>query len=198
MEIRNLTRESIIYTSNAWMCTCTGSGPGCRTLIDTGCDPDILRTLREISQATGGRPLDRIILTHNHYDHTKMAVVIKKEFNPEVYAWSSYTPGVDQVVKDGTVLPMGDAHLEIISIPGHTSDSICIYCPEEEALFSGDTPVVIWGTENSYEKGFVFGFENLAKRRINTIYPGHGEIIGHGISVMLRQSLDNLKKSRLI
>lgn len=198
MDIINLTEQSTIYTSNVWYCSCNGSKAVSGTLIDTGCDASILNYLQEKKKQTGRNPIDQIILTHNHYDHAKLLNDLKKEYNPVVFASSSYTSGIDKILMNGTVLMCGDYHLEIIAIPGHTSDSICIYCPEEEILFSGDTPLIIWGTGNTYEKSFLAGFEELAKKKIQAIYPGHGEVMKTGVMNIIRQSLINLKNSRIL
>lgn len=197
MHIQNLTENSSVYTSNAWLCSCDSQEVRCKTLIDTGCDPHILHKLREIKKRSGRNPVDRIILTHNHYDHARLLGEIKKEYEPVIYAQSPYTTGVDKIIQGGDVIECGRYHFEIIAIPGHTTDSVCIYCPEEEILFSGDTPVVIWGTENTYEKSFVTGFELLAMKNIKTIYPGHGECMTDGIAGIIRQSLLNLSNSRI-
>ena len=42
-----------------------------------------------------------------------------------------------------------------IHTPGHTEDSICLYCKAEGVLFSGDMPLVINAVGGSYEDGFV-------------------------------------------
>ncbi|MDD3574465.1 MBL fold metallo-hydrolase [Methanospirillum sp.] len=197
MEIQNLTRDSVIYTSNAWICFGDGKD-NAALLIDTGCDPRILDYFHDRKRLTGKNPVGQIILTHNHYDHAHLVEEIKNKYNSTINAFSSYTKGVDRVLRDGDIIRCGRYHFEIISIPGHTSDSICIYCPEEEILFSGDTPVAIWGTGNSYEKAFVLGFEKLAKKKFHTIYPGHGEIINTDTSGLIRRSLSNLYNSRII
>lgn len=197
MHIKNLTEESIIYTSNAWLCSCNSPDTRCKILIDTGCDPAILDILREIKIRSGRTPVDHIILTHNHYDHSRLLGPVKEEYEPVIHASSPYTAGVDHILGDGDVIECGNCHFEIIAIPGHTSDSVCIYCPEEEILFSGDTPVIIWGTENTYEKSFVKGFEYIAVKKIKAIYPGHGEVIYNEIPAIMRQSLENLKNSRI-
>lgn len=198
MNVINLTKQSSIYTSNAWLCGCIHSPEDFGILIDTGCDPVILDYLRQMREKTGKNPVEKLILTHSHYDHAKLLGRIKEEFNPVVYAASSYLAGVDTVLSHGDVVKCGIYHFEIITIPGHTSDSVCIYCPEEEILFSGDTPLIIWGTENTYEKDFLQGFEELAQRKITSAYPGHGEIMSIEVSRMIRQSLINLKRSRIL
>ncbi len=45
---------------------------------------------------------------------------------------------VDEVLKDGQTLSLGDITLEVLEVPGHSSCSIAVYCPEEKALFASD------------------------------------------------------------
>ena len=39
---------------------------------------------------------------------------------------------------DGDVLEVGDLHFQIMATPGHTPGSICVYEPNEHAIFTGD------------------------------------------------------------
>ena len=52
---------------------------------------------------------------------------------------------VEEVVKDGDILQVGDLSLEILEVPGHSSCSIAAYCPERESLFASDSAGVIAG-----------------------------------------------------
>ena len=128
MFIRNLTQESAIYTSNAWLLFCGKNMSGCPTLIDTGCDPKIINTLHKIQESSGEIPVIQVIITHDHADHSYMLPAIKEEFSPAAYAWSHNTVGIDRSLIDREVISAGSHMLEIIHIPGHSSDSVCIYC----------------------------------------------------------------------
>ncbi|PKL60111.1 MAG: hypothetical protein CVV33_04375 [Methanomicrobiales archaeon HGW-Methanomicrobiales-4] len=210
MLVRNLSTGSEIYTANAYLCTRVSwknarkeqkESPGsdtCGLLIDTGCDSNILKTLMIIASEIGGQPVCDVILTHSHYDHIRSLSEIQAIWPVRTYAYSAYIGGVDQVVKGGEHILVQGYTFEMIHVPGHSTDSICIYCPDEEILFSGDTPLVIWGTEGTYELPFVRAFEILVKLKISTIYPGHGEPITGDCNRILDQSLRNLRKSRLI
>lgn len=44
-----------------------------------------------------------------------------------------------RVVNDGDEIAVGSLTLRIVHTPGHTLGSVCIYCPQERALFTGDT-----------------------------------------------------------
>lgn len=46
---------------------------------------------------------------------------------------------VDITVKDGDVIRAGDLEFEVISLPGHTRDSIAFYCRERKLLLSCET-----------------------------------------------------------
>ncbi len=45
---------------------------------------------------------------------------------------------VDEVFTDGQRVALGELTLEILEVPGHSSCSIAVYCPEEKALFASD------------------------------------------------------------
>lgn len=49
------------------------------------------------------------------------------------------SPAPDFELYDGLRLNIGRLHLEVLHTPGHTPGSVCFYCPEEAALFTGDT-----------------------------------------------------------
>jgi len=210
MLVRNLSTGSDIYTANAYLCTNTtrkqageelkedSEYDACGLLIDTGCDPRIMTILKTIASETGRQPACTIILTHTHYDHARMLSEVQTTWQVSTYAYSAYLDGIDHVVQGGEEISCIRHTFELIHVPGHSTDSLCIYCPEEEILFSGDTPLVIWGTEGTYEFPFVRAFETLVRLKIATIYPGHGSPITGDCNRILDQSLRNLRKSRLI
>ena len=198
MNILNLTQESTIYTSNAWLLFCGNNTSGCPTLIDAGCDPKIISTLHEIRLSTNSKPVCQVIITHDHHDHSYMLPAIRHDFCPVAYAWSNNTGGIDRGLKDREVLSAGTHMLEIIHIPGHSSDSICIYCSDEGILFTGDTPIQIRGTNLTFERPFQKAFESLCHRRVISIYPGHGDPILTGGNQILESSLENIRDSQFI
>ena len=132
------------------------------------------------------------MLTHNHFDHTSMLKNVKKIFNPGVYAYSKSLEGVDRILKDGETIRLGDRNFEVMHTPGHSSDSICLYCQEDGVLFSGDTPVIIRSTDNTYEKEFIIAMEKLCSREVKSIYFGHGSPMFEGCTSALKRSLDNI------
>ncbi len=46
---------------------------------------------------------------------------------------------IDEVVENGSIIDMGSVALEIIESPGHTRDSLMLWCPEERLLFGSES-----------------------------------------------------------
>ncbi|MBW1716308.1 MAG: MBL fold metallo-hydrolase, partial [Deltaproteobacteria bacterium] len=139
----------------------------------------------------------KVVFTHGHYDHVSLLPAIKDEFNPEVYAFHSFD-GVNHALLDGQTLRLADRRFEVIHTPGHTNDSICLYCEEETALFSGDTSLIISTTDGSYQDTFISALERIARRNITVIYPGHGKPITAGVKQLIYTSLGNVRKSKVV
>lgn len=127
-------------------------------LIDAAADPAVvLSALRE-----HGLWLKYIILTHGHYDHVANLPALTDSF-PEAVAVCmdaendilgdpaanvsrlfirdiSY-PALPDVLRDGSVLRLGGGpggELRVISTPGHTPGSCCLYNAENRIMFTGD------------------------------------------------------------
>lgn len=171
-----------------------------RAIIDPGALSETLpeRIGRYIMSA------DALINTHCHFDHVganEKALEIKKM---SCYAHEedakAITEGddtmqlaslfgrppvkheVENKLKDGDVIDLGDVKLKVIHTPGHTPGGICLYEENEKILFTGDT---IFAdsigrydfTGSSYEdlKASVKKLADLAQGDgVDIYYPGHG------------------------
>ena len=167
------------------------------TLIDAGVDGYVLEEIAGLSTGVGKRAVEQVILTHGHFDHCAGAKFIKQRYGCTVKAFSPLKH-VDRLVRDGQVIRCGDRDFEVIHTPGHSNDSVCLYCREEKALFSGDTPLFIRTAGGSYNLDFVQTLERLANLDIAAIYPGHGPPVRARIREMLSDTLRNVHKSRII
>lgn len=187
-----------MYTSNVYLITGTWNALNdVNTLIDVGRDSAIIEILNNASTGIGKKRLDQVILTHSHYDHANLLPQIREIFRPQVYAFSSSLEGVDHLLKDGDVLKLGDRMFEIIYTPGHSNDSICLYCYEEHILFVGDMNIPIQSTDGSYEKRFIIGFEKFSHMDIKKIYFGHGNPIVNECNKIINTSLENIRKGNI-
>ena len=193
MKIANLTQGSVVYTSNAYLLTGTWNAiPDVNTLIDTGRDPNIIQAIYDSPTGVGKRRLDQVILTHSHYDHASMVPVIQKEFGPVVCGCSPNFEGIGRVLKDGERIRVADLDAVVIYTPGHSNDSLCLYCEGEGILFVGDTPIVIQTRDNTYEERFLSALERIARLDVTAIYPGHGRPILSDCNELIHQSLANV------
>jgi glyoxylase-like metal-dependent hydrolase (beta-lactamase superfamily II) len=198
MKIINLTSDSNTYTSNVYFVLGDWKGvDDINALVDVGRDRSIIKKIKELDTGVGKKRVEKVVLTHGHFDHVSLLPTIKDEFDPEIYAFRSFN-GVSHALRDGQTLKLADRWFEVIHTPGHTNDSICLYCPEEGVLFSGDAPLMITARDASYDEDFVSALERIARRDIRAIYPGHGRPITDRAKHLIYMSLDNVRKSKIV
>ena len=126
-------------------------------LIDPGAQADALvRMIRK-----EGWTIEKILLTHGHFDHTGAVNELRKALEVQVYAYEtadmylldtrmnlSTACGEYVIVRDAHYLCDGDIialeadpefRLQAIHTPGHTPDSVIYYAPKDGIAFVGDT-----------------------------------------------------------
>jgi glyoxylase-like metal-dependent hydrolase (beta-lactamase superfamily II) len=167
------------------------------TMIDVGTDGQIVDEIEQVATGVGKNPIEQVVLTHNHFDHTGGLSAVITRHHPRVYAYSP-GEGVDELLKDGQFLRIGDEFCQIIHTPGHSSDSICIYCPNEKILFSGDVPLSIKSSGSSYAEDFVEALERIASLDVRIIYSGHNDPVVSGAREMIQMTLENVRRSEIV
>ncbi len=169
--------------------------PDVNTLVDVGTDGSIISEIEKISTGVGKRRVDQIILTHEHFDHVGGLKKIKELYNnPVTYAFNKFN-GVDETLHNGMHLKIGDEIAEIIHTPGHSQDSICIYFPKSQVLFSGDTVLFIKSGGGTYADEYVEMLERFHRMDIKAIYAGHDNLVTENIKEMFAISIKNIKKA---
>ena len=112
--------------------------------------------LKEIQK--NGLILDKILLTHSHWDHIADVHALKTKTKAPVYIHpldekNLESPGVDKIplfiavqgckadhfLQDGELLDVGHLQIRVIHTPGHSPGGVCFYLPSQHLLFSGDT-----------------------------------------------------------
>jgi glyoxylase-like metal-dependent hydrolase (beta-lactamase superfamily II) len=198
LKVVNLTENPTTYTSNVYFVQGDLDSPNnLNTIIDIGRDNVIFEKLDEISKNSSERLIDQIILTHNHYDHTSLLKTVKEVYSPKVYAFSPYLKGVDILLKGGESILIGDKLFEVIHTPGHTQDSICLYCSENGFLFVGDTAVILKSSNWSFEENYVKSMEYVCTKKVSKIFFGHGPPLEYGCNEKLKKTLEIIHNSKI-
>jgi glyoxylase-like metal-dependent hydrolase (beta-lactamase superfamily II) len=102
-----------------------------------------------IAAAVGDRRVLGIVCTHAHDDHVSAAPELSRKLaapvllHPEEHVlWRLAhpdTPPPDAELTDGDVLHVAGTALQVLHTPGHSPGSGCLYAPELNIVFSGDT-----------------------------------------------------------
>ncbi len=105
-----------------------------------------------------GLIVEKILLTHSHWDHFADAQVLQERTGALLYVHEADAPNVespgidglpcffpilparvDCFLKEGEKVCVGSLSLEVFHTPGHSPGSVCFYIGAEKTLFSGDT-----------------------------------------------------------
>lgn len=125
----------ILNDNYAWLLK--DSTTGATAIVDPAEAGPIIAAI----DAAGGR-LDMILLTHHHGDHVADTDVIRARYKCPVVGASADAhrlPKLDQAVKEGDTVTLGNAKAQVIETPGHTRGQINFFFPDGPVLLSGDT-----------------------------------------------------------
>lgn len=89
-----------------------------------------------------GWKIEKILLTHSHFDHSNALDVLVRETGAEVYIHEGEAKEISAALrvhptKDGEKIEVGDLEVLCIHTPGHTPGSQCFLVAG--ALITGDT-----------------------------------------------------------
>lgn len=182
-------------------------------IIDPGDDADFITETIANEKLTP----TAIVLTHGHFDHVLGCLELKLNFsipillhkndlklyssaNQSAAHWlkkkTLKVPPIDQFIKEGDEIKVGNEKLVVIETPGHTPGSICLtYHPlpplklrggerSSGAIFTGDTLFkdAVGRTDFSYSSppDLQNSLTKIKSAMSNVqceilIYPGHGE-----------------------
>jgi glyoxylase-like metal-dependent hydrolase (beta-lactamase superfamily II) len=119
-----------------------------------------------------------VLVTHDHIGHVHGLRTLMRIYQPEVFAINNQVMDIKtRLVKDGDKIDIGRFRVEVISIPGHSADSVVYRIGS--MLFTGDVLTVglVGTTDSSY--GAATQMSKLRSRLLSlpgdyTIFPGHG------------------------
>ncbi len=160
-------------------------------LIDPGAESERLFEAVEKSGCT----LEKILLTHGHFDHIGAVCALAKKSGAKVFVYSKDAPmltdnsknlsymgnGIEYYAPDAFLdeaesIQVGNTALKVFHTPGHSDGSVCFLC--ENVLFSGD--LLFQGSIGRFDHGnlreelkslkfLMDNFDDSIK-----VLPGHG------------------------
>ena len=129
----------ILSDNYAWLLTDTASGAV--AIVDPADADACIRAI----EAAGGR-LDLILITHHHDDHIAGVDAVRARFKAPVVgaaADARRLPKLDQAVREGDTVKLGETSLQVLDTPGHTVGHIAYYAPggpgQPPVLLAADT-----------------------------------------------------------
>jgi glyoxylase-like metal-dependent hydrolase (beta-lactamase superfamily II) len=169
-------------------------GRGEVAVIDPG--PDLANHVEALLAATAGERIAAIVCTHTHRDHSPAARRLQQATDAPIIgcaalafedqgprADDSFDPDYrpDRVLADGEQLNGDGWTLQAVATPGHTSNHLCYFLPQENALFSGDH-VMGWSTTivsppDGDMADYMASLAKLQAREERIYYPAHGPTI---------------------
>ncbi len=122
--------------------------------------------------------LKAVLLTHEHLAHVQGLRTLMKIYNPEIFAVNqNILEHKTSMVKNGDKISIAGFEVEVISIPGHSSDSVVYHI--DNLLFTGDvlTAGLVGSTASAY--GTATQMDKLRSRLLSlpgdyVVLPGHG------------------------
>jgi len=141
-------------------------------------DPGSLENKILASVEANDYKLRAVLITHEHNRHIYGLRTLKRIYQVEVFAMNSIIhDGKTTQVKDGDKLSIGPFNVDVISIPGHSADSVVYRI--DNLLFTGDvlTAGLVGTTASAY--GAAMQMSRLRNRLLSlpgdyTVLPGHG------------------------
>lgn len=125
------------------------------------------------------KKIDYVLNTHHHGDHTGGNIALKQHYACKIIG-SAYDqeriPGIDHPLKEGDSFKLGQLHVEVLFLPGHTRGHIGFYLPRIHTLFCGDV-LFAGGCGRVFEGTHQHMFESLQKIKNlppqTVLYPTH-------------------------
>ncbi|MBC7374187.1 MAG: MBL fold metallo-hydrolase [Frankiales bacterium] len=167
------------FENNCYLLRCTATGA--TLLVDAAGDAPQLLALVGDGQLVG------IVETHGHWDHVQALADVKAATNAAVLVHPGDAADLpvpaDQLLADGDVITVGECHLSVIHLEGHTPGSVALLYegdPERPHLFSGDSLFPGGPGRTAEPAQFTTLMDDLEGKVFGPlpdhtwVYPGHG------------------------
>ena len=165
--------------TNTWVLREPGSSSS--IVVDPG--PLADEHLEAVAEVAGD--VEMVVVTHHHLDHTEAARSFAERMGCGVRGLDAAQCWRADPVRDGEVLSAGALSVEVLTTPGHTSDSISLLVDADRALLTGDMVLGRGTTVIVHPDGDLGGyFKSLEKMRalvtsgrVDSLWPAHGPVL---------------------
>ncbi len=174
-------------------------------LIDPGAQAGVIYDVI----ARNGWHIEKILLTHGHFDHMGAATLLSEELAAPIYIYPSdarylsdpmlnlsgstgdpITVEHYEELHDGEIIRLkhnSGFYLKVIHTPGHTPGSVTYYAPEERAAFVGDTLYMHGPGLTNFPGGNRRELEQSIINRILTLPPDTLLLSGHSSPITVAE-----------
>ncbi|MEF2553129.1 MBL fold metallo-hydrolase [Aurantimonas sp. A2-1-M11] len=168
-------------------------------VVDPG--PDADAHLDALVVAIAGRPVEAILLTHTHRDHTGLVRRLAALTGAPLLGGGPHRAArpllageaqrleaagdtdlvFDRILADGETLTLGGLPATAIATPGHCANHLVFAVGDEGVLLSGDH-VMGWSTTivappDGAMRDYMASLDRLLQRDDRLYLPGHGDVI---------------------
>lgn len=123
-----------------------------------------------------------ILITHSHFDHVDKLDEALEKYDVPVYMHKDAHARIRTFAEVRTVdekdtIEIGTMRVQVLHTPGHISDALCFYIPNERILITGDTLFVEGCGRVGNERDAETLYESLGRLAAlpgeTQVFPGH-------------------------
>jgi glyoxylase-like metal-dependent hydrolase (beta-lactamase superfamily II) len=170
--------------TNTWI---LGAGPVV-VVIDPGPDDDA--HLAAIDKRLAGATVGVVLVTHGHPDHLPLAERLAAAHGASVRRYPK--------LGDGDVVRVGTLNVTALHTPGHSSDHLSFWLPDDRVAFTGDLVLGKGSSMVTYPEGDVAAYLRSLDRLIaldpRMLFPGHWDPVKDAVPKLREYKAHRLER----
>ncbi|MFJ6416015.1 MBL fold metallo-hydrolase [Paeniglutamicibacter sp. NPDC091659] len=134
--------------------------------------------------ALAAESVDLILVTHRHHDHTEGIDTLHRLTGAPVRAFLPEHCRAAEPLRDGEWIEAAGLRIQVLAAPGHTSDSLCFFLPDDGtsgSMLTGDTILgrgtTILDAPDGTLGDYLATLDRLAAAPDALVLPAHGPVL---------------------